>query len=38
MDPPLALAAEWAPAYELLVSFGCFAFASLHPNLEIGQA
>src|SRR5438132_1488581 len=38
MDAPLALAAEWAPAYELLMSFGCFAFASQHPNLEIGQA
>lgn len=38
IDAPVGLAAEWAPAYELLVSFGCFAFASLHPNLEIGQA
>src|SRR5690349_14690342 len=37
-DQPVALASEWAPAYEFLVSFGCFAFASLHPILEIGQS
>jgi DNA-binding transcriptional ArsR family regulator len=38
IDSPVALAAEWAPAYEFLVSFGCFAFASLHPILEVGQS
>jgi len=37
-DSTVELASEWSPAYEFLVSFGCFAFASLHPILEIGQS
>ncbi len=37
-DSTVDLASEWSTAYEFLVSFGCFAFASLHPILEIGQS
>ena len=33
---PVALAAEWAPAYELLISFGCFVFSRLHSLLDLG--
>jgi DNA-binding transcriptional ArsR family regulator len=34
----VALAVEWSPAYEFLISFGCFVFRQWHPVLEIGQA
>jgi DNA-binding transcriptional ArsR family regulator len=32
----LEVAIEWAPAYELLVSFACFISRRLHPILDLG--
>src|SRR5712692_8606142 len=32
------LAVDWAPAYELLISFGCFVSARMHPLIDLGPA
>jgi DNA-binding transcriptional ArsR family regulator len=36
-ESKLGLEVEWAPAYELLISFGAFVFFSKHALLELGQ-
>jgi DNA-binding transcriptional ArsR family regulator len=37
IESTLSLEVEWAPAYELLISFGAFVFFSKHALLELGQ-
>ena len=36
-EATLSVEVEWAPAYELLISFGAFVFFSKHALLELGQ-
>ena len=37
-QPDIALAVDWAPAFELVVSLVSFAERKLHPNLDLGPA
>ena len=36
--PPVVVKVDWAPVYELLISFECFISARMHPLIDLGPA